>query len=273
MIQLVIKMHEHKIIYHQVGMDGYYKTWHTTGQNMLLYMHSDGGTIVTTEKNCPIQKGGLCFIGSNKFHYTLPDDPTEYDRSKVFLSGGDLDRVLALFPEELGMKELFSPTALVCAQLTPEEQLLAEQTIMEINQNVKDKHYSDAVLMNGFMRLLIYLTKGKNEMVAAASDDMQKAVEYINRHISENISMDDICSAIHMSKYHFCRKFKKVTGLTVMDYVLQTRLVAAKHLLSSEAFPISEISGKCGFSSISYFCRVFKESTGMSPLQYRKVNT
>jgi len=273
MIDMVMKMHEYKIIFHQFGTDGYYKTWHTTGKNMLLYMHSDGGAIVTTEKYCPIKKGGLCFIGSNKFHYTLPDDPKEYHRSKVFLSGVDLDRILALFPEELGMKELFSPTALVCAQLTEAEQCLAEQTLMEIKQNIKDKHYSDAVLMNGFMRLLVYLTKGKNEMVAVASDDMQKAVEYINSHISENISMDDICSAVHMSKYHFCRKFKKTTGLTVMDYVLQTRIMAAKNMLSSDAFPVGEISGKCGFSSVSYFCRVFKESTGMTPLQYRRANT
>lgn len=266
-------MNEHIIIFHQIGMDGYYKTWHTTGQNMLLYIHSNGGTIVTSEKNCPIQKGGLCFIGSNKFHYTLPDDPKEYDRSKVFLSNEALEKILALFPEELQLRNTFNPTALVCAQLTPEEQLFTEQILDEINRNADDKHYSEAVLLSCYLRLLVYLNKSTNEIAAPSSDVTQKAVEYINRHISENVSIDDICAAIPMSKYHFCRKFKKATGLTVMDYVLQTRIVAAKNMLSSEAFPVSEISGKCGFSSISYFCRVFKESTGMSPLQYRRSNT
>ncbi len=261
------------IIFHQIGMDGYYKTWHTTGQNMLLYMHGGGGSIVSTEKNCPIKKGGLCFIGANRFHYTLPDDPKEYDRSKVFLSNEALERILDLFPEELQIKSVFNPTTLVFAQLTEEEQRFTEQILEEINRNADDKHYSEAVLLSCYLRLLVYLNKSTNEIAAASSDVTQKAVEYINSHIAENISIDDICAAIPMSKYHFCRKFKQATGLTVMDYVLQTRLVAAKHMLSSESFPVSEISGKCGFSSISYFCRVFKESTGMSPLQYRRANT
>ena len=270
---MVMQMNENKIIFHQVGMDGYYKTWHTTGKNMLLYMHSHGGTIVTTEKNCPIQKGGLCFIGANKFHYTLPDDPKEYDRSKVFISNEQLESILKLFPGELNMDAVFSPTSLVCTQLDAEEQRLAQRIFKEISDHSDDKHYGEAVLLSGYMRLLVCLNRGKNENAVAPADVMQKAVEYINRNIADNITIDDICAAVHMSKYHFCRKFKKTTGLTVMDYVLETRIVAAKNMLTNEPAPVSEISGKCGFSSISYFCRVFKESTGMSPLQYRKVNT
>ena len=268
-----MKMNRNMVIFHEIGMDNYYKTWHTTGKNMLLYIHSDGGSIVSTEKNHPIKKGGLCFIGANKFHYTLPDDPKEYDRSKVFISDEQLESILKLFPEDLKMDTIFSPTSLVCTQLAAEEQRLAEGIFAEISEHSDEKYYGESVLLSGYMRLLICLNRSKNENVAAPADVMQKAVEYINRNIADNISIDDICAAVHMSKYHFCRKFKKTTGLTVMDYVLETRIVAAKHMLSNESAPVSEISGKCGFSSISYFCRVFKESTGMSPLQYRKVNT
>ena len=59
-------------------------------------------------------------------------------------------------------------------------------------------------------------------------------------------------------------------GMTVMDYVLKTRIVLAKNMLEKENVSISEVSGRCGFSSESYFCRVFKESVGVSPLKYRK---
>jgi len=268
-----MEMNRNMIIFHEIGMDNYYKTWHTTGRNMLLYIHSDGGSIVSTEKNHPITKGGLCFIGANKFHYTLPDDPKFYDRSKVFISNEQLESILRLFPEDLKMAAAFSPNSLVCTQLDAEEQRLADRIFAEISEHSEEKYYSEALLLSGYMRLLVCLNRRKNENHSAPADVMQKAVEYINRNIADNISIDDICAAVHISKYHFCRKFKKITGLTVMDYVLETRIVAAKNMLSSEAFPVSEISGKCGFSSISYFCRVFKESTGMSPLQYRRVNT
>lgn len=44
----------------------------------------------------------------------------------------------------------------------------------------------------------------------------------------------------------------------------------AQGMLRKDAFSVSEVSERCGFSSVSYFCRAFKDETGMTPLQYRK---
>jgi AraC-like DNA-binding protein len=95
-------------------------------------------------------------------------------------------------------------------------------------------------------------------------------MDYINRNILSDITIDEICSAVHMSKYYFCRKFKESMGMTVMDYVLQTRIVLAKSILAKESMSITNVSEHCCFSSVSYFCRVFKEHTGKTPLEYRK---
>lgn len=78
--------------------------------------------------------------------------------------------------------------------------------------------------------------------------------------------------AVNISKYYFCRQFKERTGLTIMNYVLKTRIILAKNELKKTELSISEISQKYGFSSVSYFCRVFKEEERCSPLQYRKRN-
>lgn len=64
---------EQKMIFKQKGMDPYYKIWHTTGKNMIFYIYSGTGSIVTGEQNYPIVPGCLCFIGADKFHYTLPE--------------------------------------------------------------------------------------------------------------------------------------------------------------------------------------------------------
>lgn len=255
---------------HQIGIDPYYKTWHASGQSMILYMHTDGGSIVSTRQNYPIKKGSLCFIGGNHFHYTLPDNPTEYDRSKIFLPTDMLDKLLTLFPEELQMKTVFSPNALVYTQLEEADRAHVEQILDSLQRYARDKHYLDPLLKSGYMALLVCLHKNQTPVTAAPSDMIQQAVEYINRHISEPISMADICREVHISKYYFCRQFKDVTGFTLMDYVLKTRIVAAKSMLTDTDLPISEVSSRCGFSGISYFCRVFKMHTGKSPLQYRK---
>ena len=255
---------------HELGIDPYYKTWHASGRSMIMYMHTDGGSIVSTQQNYPIQKGALCFIGGNHFHYTLPDDPALYDRSKLFLSGKALEQLLRLFPETLNMSAVFSPSALVYTRLEAADQQYVEQLLHNIERYADTRRYLDPVLKSGFMSLLICLHKNQQQVKATSGDMIQKAVEYINQHITENISMDDICREIHISKYHFSRQFKKVTGFTVMDYVLKTRIVAAKNMLTDTTLPISEISSRCGFSSTSYFCRVFKEHTDLTPLQYRK---
>lgn len=255
---------------HEIGIDPYYKTWHASGRSMIMYMHTDGGSIVSTQQNYPIKKGGLCFIGGNHFHYTLPDEPASYDRSKIFLPTDVLDRLLSLFPDELQMAAVFSPNALVYTQLGTADQQYVEQILDTICRYADDGHYLDPIVKSGYISLLVCLHKNQTKVTAATSDIIQKAVEYINQHITENICMDEICREIHISKYHFCRKFKKVTGFTVMDYVLKTRIVAAKSMLSETDLQISEISSRCGFSSTSYFCRIFKENTNITPLQYRK---
>ena len=88
-----------------------------------------------------------------------------------------------------------------------------------------------------------------------------------------DICIDDICAAINSSKYHFCRQFKKHTGLTVMEYILKTRIILAKTELIKTNLSITEISERLGFSSVSYFCRAFKAESGLTPLQYRKSHT
>ena len=255
---------------HEIGIDPFYKIWHASGRNMIMYMHTDGGSIVSTQQNYPIKKGGLCFIGENHFHYTLPDDPALYERSKLFLSSEALDKLLLLFPEELDMSAVFNPNALVYTQLEAGEQQYVEQILSNMQRYAHNERYLEPVLKSGFMALLVCLHKNQLQVKATPKDMIPKAVAYINQHIAEEISIDDICRQIHISKYHFCRQFKKVTGITVMDYILKTRIVAAKSNLSDTALPISEISNRCGFSSASYFSRVFKEHTGQTPLQYRK---
>lgn len=265
-IASVISMNEN-IIYRQKGKDPYYKIWHTPHKNMIIYMYSDGGSIVCKEKIYPIKKGSLCFVGAEKFHYTMPDTPDSYERSKIFISTDELQKLLALLPENSPLRNVFNDEAIVYAHI--EDDAPVEQQFEEIS-SCTNSEYALPMLYSCFMKLLILLHKNAGENVIGSSKGMYKAIEYINSHIYEDISIDNICSAVHISKYHFCRQFKKATGLTVMEYILKTRIVIAKNMLLKEKITITEISSRCGFSSVSYFSRIFKKETGMTPLKYRK---
>jgi len=259
-----------EIICHQLGKDPLYKTWHTSPEHLIMYFYSDGGSVVCAEDVFPIKKGSLIFIAADTYHYTMPDVPEIYDRSKLKLSCDDLDKTLALLRENSRFKA-FSNKGIVYAEIDEKHQKELDSIFDEYSVcNVGDEQ--ELMLLSCCAKLLFYLDKYSKASTLAVEGIMGKAINHINKNISTNINIDSICSAINISKYHFCRQFKKHTGMTAMKYILKTRIVLSKSDLTKTNLSISEISEKYGFSSVSYFSRVFKEEENCSPLQYRKRN-
>lgn len=256
-----------EIIYHETGKDPLYKIWHASEQAMIIYMHSDGGCIVCSEKSYPIKKGVLCFVGDGKYHYTMPEIPEKYDRSKLFISAEDSDKIMNMLSVK---SNKFSSGSFVYALVDENERSAVESVFRKIKDCGNDEAYGKWIFVSGIIELMAFLDKYSLENVPTTPGVVSKAVEYINSNIERDITIDEICSEVHMSKYHFCRKFKEATGATVMKYILKTRIVMSKNMLLNENFPITEISNRCGFSSVSYFCQVFRNETGISPLNYRK---
>jgi len=258
------------MIYKQKGMDPFYKIWHTTGENMIIYIYSGTGSIVTGEQNYPIAPGCLCFVGADKFHYTLPEMPEEYVRSKVFMSREKLQDLCSGIGDKSEFGKTFTASNLVYARVPEKDCEYVEKLLVDLADNAENGWIGESILECQYMRLLIFIYQNMISRVSKPEGFAQKAVAYINHHITEELEIERICAAVPMSKYHFCRKFKEATGITVMQYVLQTRIALAKSKLQQDRLSMGEISNQCGFSSQSYFCRIFKEETGCTPLQYRK---
>ena len=94
---------------------------------------------------------------------------------------------------------------------------------------------------------------------------------YISNNWSGAVSLSDIASACHLSETYCSALFKKCTGVTVSDYVMNIRLKRAEEMLRFSNETVAEIASKTGFCDIYYFSRAFKKNKGMSPLQYRKL--
>lgn len=259
-----------KIIHHELGRDKLYKTWHTIDGAMIIYTYTDGGNIVFSDHIFPIAKGALCYISPSTSHYTMPDAPSAYDRSKIFISVDDLNRLLSALPESSEMRELFSNNSVVYAQIPQDHQERVEEIFQRSCESLQENDIMNEQLLCSFLELMIYLKKYTVHHVCIPSDLLSRAVAYINRHYSKNITLEDICREVYVSKYYFCRKFKDMMGMTVMEYISKTRLSAAKAMLKSSNMSIEAISERCGFSSVSYFSQSFKKQMGISATKYRK---
>lgn len=99
---------------------------------------------------------------------------------------------------------------------------------------------------------------------------IKMAIQYIEQHYNEEISINEIAYMYAMSPNYFSTVFKKETGMTVVNYITDMRIKNACRLLKETKASIVDVSHEVGYQDTQYFFRVFKKITGKTPLEYRK---
>ncbi len=95
-----------------------------------------------------------------------------------------------------------------------------------------------------------------------------EVIKYINEHLLESLSLDDICNEFFISKFHLIRKFKEYTNSTVYDYIITKRIIVARKLIR-QGITATNACEQCGFSDYSNFYKSFTSKTGMTPSQFK----
>lgn len=97
------------------------------------------------------------------------------------------------------------------------------------------------------------------------------AIKYINDHLNEVITLDEVADFVHLSGYYFSKLFKKEVGITFIDYINEKKISRAMILLQDSTWSIDSIAHSLGYSQSSYFSKLFKKTTKMSPRDYRQL--
>lgn len=92
----------------------------------------------------------------------------------------------------------------------------------------------------------------------------ERIVEYVSRHLSEDISVPSLAEHFYLSQSQFCRIFRQATGASPWEYITKKRLTRAKEMIRSGASAQSAAEG-CGFKDYSSFYRAYKKHFGQSP--------
>jgi AraC-like DNA-binding protein/ligand-binding sensor protein len=103
----------------------------------------------------------------------------------------------------------------------------------------------------------------------ADPEPVSHAKEFVQSHVEEPITLNQVVEHVHVSRFYFCKLFKKATGMTLTEYVARVRVEKAKTLLVDPSRRISEVVFAAGFGSIPRFNSVFKRHVGMAPTEYR----
>ena len=90
--------------------------------------------------------------------------------------------------------------------------------------------------------------------------------------VSQNVNITDLADSMKMTPRQLNRKINAITGNNISKYILQVRMLHAKHLLdSNKDYTVAEVAYKCGYEENSNFTRAFKMLYGITPSQYRKM--
>ena len=123
----------------------------------------------------------------------------------------------------------------------------------------------------GLSAALIELGQWRNKDERQRStSDLAPVYEYIERHLSEPITVADLAAQVHLSEARFYVVFKEKLRMSPKAWLQKIRLERAAHLLLSEDFGLEQIAQECGFANAFHLSRLFKKWTGTAPSTWRK---
>ena len=139
-----------------------------------------------------------------------------------------------------------------------------------------DDEYRNMSLRACVIEIIVYLCRNyqvNETMVEKESRTLQKikhSINYIKNNFRNELTLDDVAGEAGLSKYHYCREFKKATDLTPVEFINRTRCEYAKSLLESKRYSVTEIGEMCGFSTSAHFSKTFRGFFGTYPSDYMK---
>lgn len=145
---------------------------------------------------------------------------------------------------------------------------LCDRSVAEIDQ-LTDFDALDVWLGNmlhRFFDLVFDFNDAKHQNI------IRQVSSYIQEHLSEKLTLEQVAGEVHLSKSYLCRILKEELGCTFTEYANRLRIERSKTYLHRSAMPLSEIACAVGFDDQSYFTRIFKRVVGMPPGKYRANN-
>lgn len=224
---------------------------------ILEYIISGKGYLIVDEKKHALQANDVYLLepGSTHEYYADKDDPFK----KIWINFKSDIFFMLLNEYDLKQTYVFHDTDI----MEEMSNILALEKVSVYNDHIYKA--ASKYLFNIFMQLA-----QKNKIVQKESPTAQRILAELDKAIDSNISIEDICNTLFISRSKMIREFKKHYHTTPHAYLLDRKISFAKMLLQNSRHSIKAIAAHLSFADEKYFANVFKSKTGMTPSQYRK---
>ena len=248
----------------------------------ITFVHSGEGEFVIENERYVVSAGSLIMIGPDEFH-------------RLIAKQGSIVRAVSLHFDETFVarpsgssqdKELLKPFYLsdhsIRRQLSMDESLSSDAllTLIQIDEELRTSRSDSALAVRTYLQGFLFRFSRKLQTISPIPTyrgwdsthhaDMAPVIEFLHREYSQANRLEDLAKMVCLSPGHFCRRFKRTTGSTYLEYVHRLRIDKAMDLLIDGRVGTAEIAAQLGYSSQSHFNRVFKRFVGHAPVEFRR---
>ena len=238
----------------------------------IFYVTGGKATVTVNSKTYPVHSGMLVIISRYEKH-SVTVESHDYTRYTLRLAPdyyGENNEDYALYSLLTNRPESFVH-AIDVSYCKEEFDGLFGKIKHEYD---KKTDYCSQMLDMLLKEILIMLYRKEPSLFSHSDEHTVTIVGKIQRQFqqkcNEKYTLEDLSAQYNISVYYLSHLFKKVTGYSVMNYLLSCRIANAKKLLANTDMDIGEICHRCGFSDSSNFSRMFKNETGFTPTAFRK---
>lgn len=252
---------------------GMYSRFHEEVE--IKFVNSGRLTVMIDTNTIVAEEGEIIFINPYEVHSNIYVDGSEGIYDMVIVG---LDFFEQMSVRSLDLRKLFDKKKISFKNRIKNPG--AAEIMRRLVQYTCVVDESDKLCVTGLlMELFATLQKKETKPCEGIVDDenikffrsIEPAVVRIRDRYYEKFSGEEMAGLCKMSKYHFCRMFKRVMGVTPVQYQTECRLRIADILLQNDDLSIQEISSQVGFDDEAYFSRCYKKHRGVSPKSTRAI--
>lgn len=227
----------------------------------ILMCISGSGTVYSDMKPISLKTGEMAVINTNRIHYTTTENEFRYhclivDNDFLYSIGIDTDEIC--FEDKISSScfaDLFDKISTEWHRDDKFRSVIVKSIVAELCIRMCRDHL---------------VKDTTNEKESKTLKKIKYSINYIKQNFRRDLPLDEVSVAAGLSRYHFCREFKKATGLTPVEFINRTRCEFAKELLESKRYTIAEISDMSGFVTPSHFSKTFKGIFDQHPSELMK---
>lgn len=231
---------------------------HSHNMVEIYYFLRGNGRFVVEGNIYKMSRGNILVMAGGQTHNLLLEASAAYERMALLIDPAVIPReYTAIRPHVFEGSHFF--------ELSSQEQIWFEEGFRLIS-GVQEEMRHDVILSFSAMIFAMLSTKINRPIPDATVEDstVKQTIRYVNLHLSEELSLESIANALYCNKAVLNRKFRKMMGCSVWEYVVRRRIFSARqHLFFSGS--IQEAFEKSGYHDYSSFFRAYKKLIGLSP--------